>query len=152
MTDLPTDLHDLARLLVTLPGWEWRPGMRDTQGAVYCSTDPETGEEVWAEPPHLHTGDIGWRAAYLWPEFTHKRVLPDLTCPATLGALLGLVRELAGDMMLCVQPVYVEPGIPAIPGEPWVVYTCGDPPGSGPTEAHALVAALAALEDSDGKP
>jgi len=63
------------------------------------------------------------------------RAFPDLADPATLGALLGLVREAEGDPSLFAEchPI----------GARWQIHSIdGGIFGEGETEAAALVAAL----------
>jgi hypothetical protein len=63
------------------------------------------------------------------------RAFPDLADPATLGALLGLVREAEGDPSLFAEchPI----------GARWQIHSVdGGIFGEGETEAAALVAAL----------
>lgn len=122
------DLLDLARALVALPCWEWRMGMSTPRGAIYCGE--EHREPVWWEPV---------------PDGGEK--LPDLRDPATLGALLGLLREVLGEPCLCTTAVRTVDGLL------WTTWppVGGVLSGSHPTEAHALYAAFAAVSEvSDG--
>lgn len=84
------DLLDLARALVTLPLFEWRRGMlaangwrvvwRYPGGLLACA--PETpGSVVQRIPPEMTPGP-------LW--------LPDLSDPATLGALYAALAAVGG--------------------------------------------------------
>ena len=65
---MTTDLRTLAAAVIALPGWKWPAGM--------CVTNPD-GLRVWLQASH--TSVPGW--------------LPDLTDPATGGALLALMER-----------------------------------------------------------
>lgn len=70
--------------------------------------------------------------------------VPDLTDPATLGALLGAVREAYRDPSMYLGPCRIMH--PDGTSARWFVYTGlgKGPVGSGETEAEALLAAWAA--------
>ena len=82
----------IARAWTQWSGWEWRPGMRVH---TYEDDDPTrlvscVEGEHWAYDPADREG---------WP-CTPMR--PDTDDPATMGAILGLVREAWGDPLLHV--------------------------------------------------
>jgi hypothetical protein len=113
-TDLPPDLADLARLLVTLPWWRRMPGMLAERWTGACHGS------------HRYT-DADVRGVRVW-----ARGLPDLTDPATLGCLRALVSERVGGPV-AVYPPYTH--------DRWCAWAPGqNEEGVGPTEAHALVA------------
>ena len=123
-----------------------------------------TTDEQWARVLELW-GDRGWpwRHGMQWFEFAsgYGRVpspmpagaFPDTTDPATLGALLGLVREVWstwGTGSERCREMYVEPGPSGwrVRGA-WLPPEYVTPPGSlslppRPTEGEALLAALIA--------
>jgi len=118
---MPDDLLPLSRLFVALPRWRWRPGMLATNGTdkLRITEDMLGAFEVLG----LH-----------WC----KDLVPVPDDPATLGAILGLVREARND-----------PGIHAAPAAEhpvtwWWAYTGKGlgPIGSGPSEPAALYEAL----------
>ena len=88
MTDL-----DLARRAVACKHWRWTDGMRATRDhlstprhAVRISQSCNIHQCPDSGGPWVKTDDNGqWK-----PE---RDLLPDLTDPATVGALLALVRE-----------------------------------------------------------
>lgn len=75
-------------------------------------------------------------------EWTWITLTPDLSDPATRGALLDVLREVSGDDGLCVHRIYTPDG---------VCYgfdggsSCGLTAIMAPTEAEALAAAAEAL-------
>lgn len=111
----PAEL-DLARALVALPGWTWAPGMR-----VVDDADPSRGWRIDG-PEDTFPGDT----------------IPDLTDPATGGAMVGLLPADA----------YVR-GLPRESGRLWcvVLELPDERPHSvlGPTLAIAVARALVAL-------
>ena len=71
------DLRTLAAAIVALPGWEWRPGMR----AIFPS-----GQGVHIQALGAPSGVCGAPPA---------ACLPDITDPATGGALLALMANVS---------------------------------------------------------
>ena len=76
------DLRTLAAAIVALPGWEWRPGMR----AIFPS-----GQGVHVQALGAPSGICGAPPAMC---------LPDLTDPATGGALLTLMERAEPELEL----------------------------------------------------
>jgi hypothetical protein len=119
-TDLPPDLPDLARLVVTLPWWRWMPGMRATGNG----RDWTGAAVVQSADGSVQLFGVWWGEDQVGP--------PDLTDPATLGCLRALVSERVGGPV-AVYPPYTH--------DRWCVWAPGqNEEGSGPTEAHALIA------------
>lgn len=106
---MTSDPHDIARAMVALPGWRWLPGACDTHGARVVGTT-STGKIIVASRGHYdERGDdlAGW--------------LPDLTDPATLGAIEHGLLAPAG--------VWVE-RVRAVDGSPlWCAHNDGGPVG-----------------------
>ena len=131
MTDLPADLTDLARFVVTLPWWRWMAGMVTVRGQRYLgapgwgSTEPEWHAPGGTDP--------------LFPA-----PLPDLCDPATVGCMLSLVREATRTPGLYVR--CYEPSAPDMSGVVRRRWRCMDAQGRRAqhgdyrTEAHALAA------------
>lgn len=124
-------LTDLGRRAVACPRFRWSPGML---AIVPPANNGATGYTIRITEG---TGPVN-----------SARAFPDLADAATIGALLGLVRE-------AWPGCYAEPnGAPEWDGiiererdSWWRVYGFGRIPrplGYGPTEAAALVAALEA--------
>ena len=105
-------MTDLAKRAVASPHWRWMPGMR----------------RLTFDGGHLYPSRVADDGTYPGGLFP----VPDLTDPATLGCLLGLVREAWG-----------RPGIvcTCLPSDAFG-WLCGGEYGA--TEAEALVAALEA--------
>jgi hypothetical protein len=108
------DIEALARRALACKGWRWMPGMRLHQGGWFA-----------------RVGD-GWE----WDD-SKGPILPDLSDPLTVQAVLLLAREAWGCDWLTCQPLLTEGGIHG-----WRVVGTSAP--SGRTEAEALVAALEA--------
>ena len=117
-------MTDQARRAVACEHWRWLPGMRERatgwrwSGTAYISQEryPESGNCIAGVPEPL----------------------PDLTDPATLGALLALVREAWGDQHMHCAIQEDAPGW-------WVACRADTSVVAGAsTEVEALVAALEA--------
>jgi hypothetical protein len=80
-----------AERLITLPGFRWMPGMRDTEGRRFVG-DTET-----AEPLSIF---VEWLVDVARGGERAPRALPDLTDPATIGCVLAMVREALNDPSL----------------------------------------------------
>jgi hypothetical protein len=123
----------LARRAVVCKHWRWMPGM--------LSAGP-CGGRVWGVTYTFPEDDAVF-GPWLWLDNEHHNGraapghLPDLTDPATLGALLGLVRGAYGD-----QEAFVRPD----GSGSWVFCTLDPmaPRVVAPNEAWCLVAALEA--------
>jgi hypothetical protein len=135
-TDLPADLDDLARLLVTLPWWRWMAGARGR-----CESEGDWWRFTSANGA---SGETGGYATFFAADPEEWGVLPDLSDPATLGCLRALVRDLTGSPGLYVR--CYEPAAPDMSGVVRRRWRCMDAQGrraqhdDHPTEAHALVA------------
>ena len=83
---------ELARRAVKCARWRWMPGMRSIWGNVVATTCPP----LWLVDGVPRMPVDGY---YMWLKETdeHPDVIPDLKDPATLGCLLGLLREVYGD-------------------------------------------------------
>jgi len=106
---------DLARRAVACKHWRWAPGMRYT----------------------LPTTSLHGR----WKPGLSPHIMPDLTDPATVGALLALVREAWGDPCICTAVDNTGAGWWV---DGWTAARPQVPSDLHPTEAEALVAALEA--------
>jgi len=139
---------DLARRAVNCKGWRWLPGMLIK--TVGGPTDRIAGIDstyihAWAESQQTENPRGMWIRYRL--DRMNKHGVPDLSDPATVGALLALVREVAQEPGLHVRCLL--PYAPDMSGKtppPWALYS-----GRGArwsdryeTEAAALVAALEA--------
>lgn len=132
------ELQPLARRAVACKGWRWMPGMLAhhpnwragrvshvglTAVRVACRYPSPVGGTTWAVPPLPITG-----------------LLPDLSDPATLGCLLGLVREALG----CPEAHVYYADLSRLWVVRWGYEGLGVRTVDGATEAEALVAALEA--------
>ena len=128
----------LARRAVACPGFRWMPGMRIESGLrlIYLIDCTEDGEE-WMVCPE----DVGMEAFAHDPVFNGD--LPDFDDDATLGALLGLVRE--AWRPTCPTPFTLDCSPELGDDSPWTLLICGDRSRTwaGPL-AECLVAALEA--------
>ena len=123
---------DLARRATACKGWRWLPGMRLRSIRVYLRVVGLNGDGslrlAWDDPDRPVEGDT----------YTVEHIggaLPELTDPATLGCLLGLVRLARLDQRLHVRAR----------ANRWRCYSGVTPVGDwSDTEAEALVAALEA--------
>ena len=79
---------DLARRAVACRHWRWLPGMRCLDGSrmLRAGSDLSGPYQAWSDEHYDAC------ACKMRPEETRDD-LPDLSDPATLGALLALVRE-----------------------------------------------------------
>lgn len=144
--DLPEDLDTLARLAVTLPRWEWRPGMR----ARHEPDGPFVRVCIAAGLLDV-VHDSGRHVGVHQPAVLSDSLSPDFTDPATKGAVLGLLREACGEPTL--HPSCRMPIAPDMSGRVPPSWCMRDGVGRRlhgwapmqPTEIHALIAALAAL-------
>ncbi len=128
-------MEELARRAVACRHWRWLPGMLATgEGYLGRARVIDTDCAPVNERPDLweYRGYLrGTANADEWPD----TLFPDLSDPATLGALLALVREAWGDPWIRVEPMSRE----------WrTLHSRPAPFSAGPTEAAALVAALEA--------
>jgi hypothetical protein len=141
---------DPARRAVACKRWRWMPGMLDHYGrrVLDVNTGRNNGVPVW----WTSSNDATCEEVYDRPDdgrLLFAAALPDLTDTATLGCLLALVRETWGEPHVYVRRV----GLTV-----WqviattVIVTTGQPDGfrerilaTGPSERHALVAALEAV-------
>ena len=131
------NMEELAAYAVRLDGWEWRlvSGARTLQGRRMS---------VWAESAFLVNRDYenGWKkdqvvgvsafGTYAGNYYVHEGI--DLADPATLGCVLAMGRKRQGKACHTLPP-----------GNGWRV-TVPRPLSQTPnlpTEAHALIAALA---------
>jgi len=116
------ELDEKWRDLVADGKAKWMPGM-STDGMTVVDAD-ETGISIV-------------RKETIQDHSAPKDAVPDWTDPATLGALLGQVREAWGDPYVYAMRLNVRRQI-------WVVHVPSDRHnihGEGETEAAALVAA-----------
>jgi len=96
------DLERLGRRAVSCKGWRWRKGMSTLSGAVL-----------------LGDNGVCWRPGDGFGSFSEvdEAELPDLSDLATVGALLGLVREAWGIHDL-YSPVVAEALVAALEAAP----------------------------------
>lgn len=134
MTD--EQARELGLRAMACKGWRWVPGMLTIKGYRITAVDGGMGgvqddqhyPKTWGLEPH------DCREAMDPTDWT-----PDFRDPATLGCLLGLVREAWGEPLASCSFWHDEP-------DGWDL-TVGDIPILGATyltEAEALVAALEA--------
>ena len=86
-----SEMETLARRAVACKGWRWLPGMLTADG----------WRVVWRDKDGYTTAYGNGYRTYL-TQVTNK-FCPDLSDPATLGALLALVRETRQAPAACVQ-------------------------------------------------
>ena len=122
------ELEALGRRAVACEHWRWRQGMSLSDGTIVVRVSD-------IRPVVSGGASRGGNAL--------SEVYPDLSDPATLGALLGLVREAWQDPYLHCQYVLAELGQP----DCWLALTdcgIGSRDFAARTEAEALVCALEA--------
>ena len=129
-----SDLIELGKRAVAAEGWEWLDAMRDTLGLRFVQKKVGWGVD----------GMTHWLidGSDVVDDFAENEHYPDLSDPATLGVLLGLVRRKHGaDCHTLPTWALVLPHI-----EYWEVGTYLDDFffDRGRTEAEALVFALEA--------
>ena len=123
------ELQALGQRAVDCKHWRYRIGMVLTDGTVVV--------RVAANGQPIVSGGISRGGCAL------SETLPDLSDPATVGAVLGLVRDAWGDPYLHCQYVLAELGQP----DCWLALTdcgIGSRDFAARTEAEALIAALEA--------
>ena len=126
---------DLARRAVACPRWRWQPGMLTQHGRIcgagyLVSDDVDDGGQ-----PYVDCTDTidDWSS-----------LLPDLSDPATVGALLALVREAWGDETIGTAATREADACRGWVIEAWNPLSTVNEIGPFSTEAEALVAALEA--------
>ena len=83
------DLRDLAAAVVALPGWEWRPGMLDSAtGLRIVKVLPDGSVCLLRVAPVNLTPRLLIRTR---DDIRLMEMRPDLTDPATAGAMLGIL-------------------------------------------------------------
>ena len=116
-------LDELAEYAMTLPDWEWMPGMLTTADVRITCADSVGG--VYSDGGE-------------WFQFEFDILggsRPDLTDSATVGCVMAMVRKKHGNHAFVRYSVTFDE---------WCVGTSTDIFIYGmPTEAHALIAALA---------
>lgn len=140
-------LEELARLVVTLPGWRWMRGMRlracgdfEVDGAcgTYLGLGAQAGDLriQWDDEKPRGAGH-SWHAPQNFRPAPHigTYALPDLSDAATLGCIRALVTEAAGGPVSVVQLFNPDGSLQGV-----LVTTRDLRKGTGPTEAHALIA------------
>lgn len=107
----------------------WRPGMLTTCGRRVIEVNGDT-PSMWVDRHgYLQTSEgVSWQASRQ----------PDRTDPATLGALLGAVREAHGSPDLHLRPIISM--FSGLVGS-WGVCLYHEPTWTGLTEFDALMAA-----------
>jgi len=117
------NLEELARRAVACKGWRWVPGMLSAKGLRVIRRDSD-GYVVG------YYQDLSYIAECV------PGTLPDLTDPATLGCLLGLIRKAWKDPQVhVVKLAYGFMGWQAWNADRDIAAKCG-------SEVEALVAAL----------
>lgn len=127
------DLHDIARAMVALPGWRWRGGMLTDTGIRVVGVGRHNGQPFILG--HV-VGNLALDRYYTDPPlFT-----PDLTDPATLGAIEHGLLAPAGVWIWRSPTVLIDgrPAVMAVLG----MRSCGPPRA---TLAEALVDGLGAV-------
>ena len=137
-------MTELANRAVACKGWRWLPGMLTLEEIV-----PPAITLGWDAARVLHADEgEAVRVCTVFGKVRdiHDTACPDLRDPATVGALLALVREAGDDNGLHVRCMRPYAPLVGMTPPPWVLYS-----GRGQrwgdrheTEAAALVAALEA--------
>jgi hypothetical protein len=78
--------------LVASPHWEWRPGMRDTDGGLCVEVDSEGRPSLW----YFDADGLGYGDLIDDGDLPSDEVRPDLDHGGTQGEMLGLVRKAWG--------------------------------------------------------
>lgn len=153
------DMIDLARRAVASPHFRPMRGMVGIDGTVILSTSPlvETSEIVeWRYGGTMRREN----RECTWSDLRDGGWLPDLREPATLGCVLGLLREVWGCpvwLSLDADPDPLDGEETVVCGsERWTACRVGwglgaQPCGSGSTEDAALVDALEAAPTPEEK-
>ena len=129
------ELEALGRRAVACEHWRWLPGMLAQSELPGLARVYAVQSDGWIRLCGGHPFES--------PFYTKTLPYPDLSDPATVGALLGLVREAWQDPYLHCQYVLAELGQP----DCWLALTdcgIGSRNFAARTEAEALVCALEA--------
>ena len=132
-------LDELSAYVVILPGWRWMEGMK-----IQINRCGRRMVTVGHDAVRLESGWVS-----LLDLLTNPTVRVAINDPATIGCLLALAREAWGDPALHV--VYWPS--PDMGGKQWAVKSGGMRAAGSrwQSEAHALIAALAAAPAKEAK-
>ena len=133
------DLDDRWRRLLADGRVRWLSGMQGVGPGGYLGRVFHGSMQRVGEPPRLNGMEYIWGAGGVSLGEIRSRIVPNWCDPATIGALLGLVREREPLASACGSGGYWE-----------VVVSPMEPPphrilGLGSTEAEALIAALESM-------